>query len=424
MIVCPKLLEYEKDIAGIAEFFHDKGIDALCLIPGNFTLDHVLPLMAQSINIPTILWGLPTIEAWGALVCVQQTLYPFKELGLPYCYVVANLGDDRAWRTILSYARGAALLRRLKGLRVGLMGWRAQGMSDMTFDELALREVFGVQVVNVGLTRYTRAIKAVPGPEVHQLWNELKTGFDTTDVSDDVARYGVRSYLALKRLVSEDDLQAVTIECFHDHLGGPCLGCSLLNDQSIAASCESDVPGAVLMAAGQLLSGVPTFHVDIMVADLIANSAVLHHCGNLPRRLATDPKKVGLRAIPEHIGPGAYGPTVQALMRPGPITLANLVGRRGNMRISTMQGMVVPYELEFPGSAAKAVFALDLAKCLQELGRWGQGTTLSSLSDMWRMSLQNGANSLASTSCAWAEVTKWAEDGATGVAGCMGLTSR
>lgn len=373
LITCPKLLEYEKDIAEIVGFFHDKDIDALCLIPGNFTLDQVLPLMAQGIDLPTILWGLPTMEAWGALVCVQQTLYVFKELGLPYCYVVANLGDDRAWETILSYARGAALMRRLKGLRVGIVGWRAQGMSDMTFDELALREIFGVQVVNVGLTRYTRAIDTVPGPEVDQLWDQLKPGFDTTNVSDDVARYGVRSYVALKRLVSEDALQAMTIECFHDHLGGPCLGCSLLNDQGIAAACESDVPGAVLMAAGQLLSGEPTFHVDIITADLAGNSAILHHCGNLPRRLAADLNKVALRAIPEHIGPGAYGPTVQASMRPGPITLANLVGRRGNMRISIMEAMVVPYELEFPGSAAKAVFPFDLAQGLQDLGRWGSG---------------------------------------------------
>ena len=25
----------------------------------------------------------------------------------------------------------------------------------------------------------------------------------------------------------------MTVECFHDHLGGPCLGCSKLNDQGI-----------------------------------------------------------------------------------------------------------------------------------------------------------------------------------------------
>jgi L-fucose isomerase-like protein len=373
LIVSPRLLEYEKDIPPLVEFFRDQAIDAVLLIPGNFTLDHVLPMAAQAIGLPTILWGIPTQEAWGALVCVHQTLYPFFELGLPYCYVVGELGDARAWDKAISYAQAAAIVRHLKGMRIGLMGWRAQGMSDTAFDELALREVFGVQVVNVGLTRYTRAVDAVGDIEIDQAWGELKPGLKTEGLAEAVARYGVRSYLAMKTLANEEALQAVTVECFHDHLGGPCLGCSLFNDQGIAAACESDVPGALLMAAGQLLSGAPTFHVDIIKANLAENSAILHHCGNLPRRLAANPNEVALRAIPEHVGPGAYGPTVQATMRPGPITVVNLVGRRGTMRMCAFEGEAVPYHLEFAGSAAKAVFPFPLAQALEALGSRGFG---------------------------------------------------
>jgi L-fucose isomerase-like protein len=177
----------------------------------------------------------------------------------------------------------------------------------------------------------------------------------------------------MKQLAQEETLQAVTVECFHDHLGGPCLGCSLFNDQGIAAACESDVPGALLMTVGQMLSGEPTFHVDIIKADLAESSAVLHHCGNLPRRLAADPGHVGLRAIPAHVGPGAFGPTIQATMAPGPVTVANLVGRRGTLRVCALEGEAVPYRLEFPGSAAKAVFPFDLASGLQQIGQRGFG---------------------------------------------------
>ena len=138
LVMSPRLLEYESDIAPITDHFHKSGIDALMLVPGNFTLDHVLPLMADAIGLPTLLWGIPTQQAWGALVAIHQTLYPFKELGLRYRYLAAELGDARAWDKALSYARGAALVRRLRGLRIGLMGWRAQGMSDTAFDELAL----------------------------------------------------------------------------------------------------------------------------------------------------------------------------------------------------------------------------------------------------------------------------------------------
>jgi L-fucose isomerase-like protein len=373
VIVSPWLLESERDIPRIVDFFSDKGIEVLLIIPGNFTLDHVMPLLAQDIGLPTILWGMTTQEAWGAFVGVQQTLFPFKELGLPYLFVVGDLGSERIWSKMLAYARGAALKNRLKGLRVGLMGWRAEGMSDVVFDELALRETFGVQVVNIGLTRYSRTVEAIPGVEVDTAWSEMRSGFDTSIIEDNVVRYGVKSYLAMQKIAADENLQAVTVECFHDHVGGPCLGCSLFNDQGIAASCESDVPGAIIMSVGQILSGRPTFHVDIIKADLKENSAIWHHCGNMPTRLAADSGRLKLRPVPEHIGPGAYGPTIQATLRPGPITAANLVGRRGSMRVCAMEGEAVPYELEFPGSAAKVVFPFNLAEALEKLGNAGYG---------------------------------------------------
>ncbi|MGZ6347648.1 MAG: hypothetical protein ACXWNC_08815, partial [Anaerolineales bacterium] len=340
-VISPLLLESEKDIPPITQFFADKSLDALLLIPGNFTMDHVMPLLAQEMGLPTVLWGMTTQEAWGAFVGVQQTQYPFKELGLEYIFVVGDLGSDRIWQRILNFTRGAAIKRRLKGLRVGLMGWRAEGMSDVTFDELALRETFGIQVVNVGLTRYTRTADSIPDDEVTDAWNEIRSGFDTSIIKDEVVQSGVRSYLAMKMIATDENLQAATVECFHDHLGGPCLGCSLFNDQGIAASCESDVPGAIIMAVGQILSGRPTFHVDIIKADLKENSAIWHHCGNMPTQLAAERGPIKLRPIPEHIGPGAFGPTIQATLRPGPVTAANLVGRHGSMRVCAMEGEAV-----------------------------------------------------------------------------------
>jgi L-fucose isomerase-like protein len=307
------------------------------------------------------------------LVCAQQAIFPLKELGVQYLFVVGELGTFKTWDKVLTFARGAALKKRIKGMRIGLMGWRAQGMSDMAFDELALREVFGVQIVNVGLTRYTRTVDAIPEPQVELTWQDLRDGFDITKVKEDVARYGIRSYLALKQLQQDENLQAVSVECFHDHLGGPCIGCSKLNDEGIAASCESDVCGAVVMAAGQHLTNEPTFHVDALKVDLSRNSAIWHHCGNLPRRLAEHPDRLGLLAIPEHIGPGAYGPVIQATMKPGPVTVVNLVGRRGNMRICALEGDAISHELEFPGSAAKVIYPFDLAEAFEIFGNAGFG---------------------------------------------------
>jgi L-fucose isomerase-like protein len=372
IISCPIRLESENNIAPIVAFFEAKALDALCLVPGNFTLDHIMPLMAQAMGLPTLLWGIPTRLAWGALVAIQQTMYPFAELKLPYRFVVGELGQARAWEKVLVYARAAALVRRLKGTRIGIVGWRAQGMSDMTFDELALREVFGVQVLNVGLTRYERTRDALPATDVEAAWQGLALGFEASDLPDPVRQMGVRSYLALKQLMAEDNLQGVTMECFPDHLGEPCLACSVLADQGLAASCETDVPCALLQAAAHILTSEPSLHSDIIIADPASNSAVLGHCGNLPRKLAPDPEHVRL-ASPRQWGAGFRGPTVEGTTRPGPVTAVNLVGRRGNLRMAALEGAVVPYTQEFPGAWTKVSFPFDLAEALEDMGNAGYG---------------------------------------------------
>jgi L-fucose isomerase-like protein len=371
-IVCPTLLEYESDIPTIQSYFADKSLDTLLLIPGNFTLDHVMPMLTEAVGLPVVLWGLPTEDAWAALVGIQQTLLPFWELGLEYRFFVGELGDERIWGEVLRYARASALVRRMKGRRIGLMGWRAQGMSDVVFDELCLRETFGVHVVNLGMTRYTRAVEAVSKVAVADGWAEVSQAYVADSLPVDIREMGIRSYLAMKRLVEEEDLSAVTLECFHDHLGEPCLGCSIFNDAGIAAPCESDVNAAVVMMAGQILSGEPTFHVDIFRAELPQNTAIMAHCGNLPRQLAAEPETVRLSRARE-FGAGFSGPVVQANMRPGPVTVVNLVGRRGTMRMSVMEAEILSDELDFPGSAAQVVFPFDLAKALEMLGNKGYG---------------------------------------------------
>jgi L-fucose isomerase-like protein len=306
-------------------------------------------------------------------VAIQQTVFSFKELKYPYRFVTGTLDDEDVWREILTYIRASAMHRRLSGLRIGLMGWRAQGMSDVIFDELALRQTFGVQLVNLGLTSYSRMMQSFTEQDIDRLWQQIKPEFDTTLLPDEVGCYGVRSYLALKEFVTNENLQAITLECFHDHLGCPCLGFCMLNDQGIAAPCENDVPAAVLMVATQTLTGEPTFHTDIVEADYANNWAVFHHCGNLPLRLASAQEKPALKPIRETAGPGAYGPTIQAWMKPGSITAANLVSGRSELRLCAMEGEVLPEKMDLSGSGAKVSFPFSLKRALEKLANEGYG---------------------------------------------------
>ena len=59
-----------------------------------------------------------------------------------------------------------------------------------------------------GLTRYERTVNAVPAAEVEAAWDKMESRFDTSIISPEAVRYGVQSYLAMKQLASDEDLQA------------------------------------------------------------------------------------------------------------------------------------------------------------------------------------------------------------------------
>jgi len=147
----------------------------------------------------------------------------------------------------------------------------------------------------------------------------------------------------------------------------------MLNNQGIAAPCENDVLAAILMAGSQLLSGEPTFHTDIVEADYTENYAVFHHCGNLPTGLVSPSDKPGLKPIRETAGPGAYGPTIQAWMKPGPVTAANMVGGQDGLRMCALEGETRVMKSDLPGSGAWVTFSYDLARALETLGNRGYG---------------------------------------------------
>jgi L-fucose isomerase-like protein len=127
------------------------------------------------------------------------------------------------------------------------------------------------------------------------------------------------------------------------------------------------------MAAASRLTGSATFHTDIVEADYAENWAIFHHCGNMPVSLANPAYKPGLKPIRETAGPGAYGPTVQATMKPGPVTVANLVNGRYELRLCTLHGEVLPVHMGLSGSGARIAFPFSLRQALEVIGNEGYG---------------------------------------------------
>ncbi len=102
-----------------------------------------------------------------------------------------------------------------------------------------------------------------------------------TPSDDELAKVG-RVAQALRNLVIEHNLEAVTVECFsllmETNVSG-CFALSLLNDISEStAGCEGDVPATFTMMLGKLLTGFPGFMSNVTKIDQEKNTAVFAHC--------------------------------------------------------------------------------------------------------------------------------------------------
>lgn len=92
-----------------------------------------------------------------------------------------------------------------------------------------------------------------------------------------------RLYKAYKEYVTANGIGAISSRCWPDFFtsfGTPvCSVLSLLNAEGVAASCESDVYGALSMYIGMQLTGKATFFGDPVSMDEQEGTVTFWHCG-------------------------------------------------------------------------------------------------------------------------------------------------
>jgi L-fucose isomerase-like protein len=190
----------------------------------------------------------------------------------------------------------AAALRRL---RLGLIGPPSDWLVASHPDPAAVRRVWGPEVVAVGMDRFLAACRAA--------------------ALEGAPGSGVEA--ALRALVREERLDAVTVRCF-DLIGAledtACPALSALNDEGIVAGCEGDVPSALGMAWVRLLLGSASWMANPARLNPVSRTLVLAHC-TVPRTL------VGEVRMDTHFESGK-GRALAGEFPPGPVTLLRVGG--------------------------------------------------------------------------------------------------
>ena len=177
----------------------------------------------------------------------------------------------------------------LQGLRIGLFGQPSDWLIASDVDRDYLLEHFGVETLDIDLQRLIDGIKAVPQADavkVAQAIVKRSKAVKEPSCADMVE--AAKAYLAIKKICTEERLDAMTIRCFDivKTCGTTsCLALALLNDEDIVAGCEGDMQTLMSMILAKRLCGEEAFMAN--PSNLTDHSAMLAHC-TIPLAMCDD----------------------------------------------------------------------------------------------------------------------------------------
>jgi L-fucose isomerase-like protein len=248
-----------------------------------------------------------------------------SRVGKDFFFQMGSFSKGQMAAEVKTFARAAAARQRLKGTQIAIVGPPIPEIAKMT--SLSRKDLakFGVQLKQLSLEKLVKKARSLSEKAAKRksenVLKELGLSLPTGNEMKTVLK-SLTYYLALKEMVQENQIQAIGVRCWPEFFSPEiddaiCLALALLSDEGIPGSCENDIPGALSMLIGQILTGQPSYNGDYLVGDGASNSITLWHCGAAATRLADNRKKVQLK---RHWATDK-GTVAEFVLKPGRMTL-------------------------------------------------------------------------------------------------------
>lgn len=339
------------DVAGHAP-------DLVVAFQSTFADSTMVMAIAQAVDAPLLLWAVPEPHTGGRLrlnsLCgINLAGHALTRAKVRYACVYAEPDDPAALDEISVQARAAATRRVLRESTIGRVGENPAGFETCLMDAPALRERFGVGVVQIDLHEqvFTEARSADPervGATRARLGQRV-AGLDALDPHGVDGTLAV--YEALRERAERDGLSGYAVRCwpeFFTELGcAACGAMSLLNEERTPSSCEADVNGTVTSLMLQALSGGSAFGSDVVSLDRERDALVLWHCGLAPLDMADGEEQPGVTIHSNRRLPLL----MQFTLKPGIVTVARLSEATGSYRLVIGRGEVLRAPRAFSGTS-------------------------------------------------------------------------
>jgi L-fucose isomerase-like protein len=222
------------------------------------------------------------------------SLHILHRHGIPCKYVWSAPGKSIAPESYLPFLRAARAVRRLRGMKLGMVGFGDMRLQSTGFDVQEIHESFGVEVESLDMLELEKGMQSLTADEVARQTEALTAGwvFDGKPPREGLQKV-VAAYLYLDRLATERGYAGVSIKCptgVAQTMGmTPCLvGCLLARTRHYV--CENDIPGLLTQVMLGAISDQPSTYLELY--EILDDGLLLGCCGFCPEALLAEPLKV------------------------------------------------------------------------------------------------------------------------------------
>ncbi|MFZ5853889.1 MAG: hypothetical protein ACOYXS_05195 [Chloroflexota bacterium] len=385
-VVHAGLVEEEHQAAAAARLFNAEDVDIIVAMELAYTKGVVPARCLIDTTAPVLVWNAQNISRLGEqdgfdVVMLNSGMAGIPELtavllrtGREFSMVTSRLDDPEGRRKVRDIITAAAVRRRLRTARVALVGHPFEGMTDLMFDGLSLRQEVGPVVWPLEPEKIAVRFGEIAQAEVEAMVAAERARY-LVEMEPALFERSVRLALAIESVVKEHGFDAFTafdqVWLTDPRVGIiPSYGTGRLCELGIPAAPEGDVNCAVAQLVLQELAGQATT-VENYVIDFDNNAVMFSHDGHGNPALAT-PGEAKVKHSIYYQGVHGFGAGFEFAYRPGPVTnLALVTVGENQWRFVISEGEFLPFSPR-PISAPQTLFRHDSLPIDEWCNEWCQ----------------------------------------------------
>lgn len=269
-------------------------------------------------------------------------------------YVFGGPEEALVIETITATIKAAKLKKSLKSLTIAAIGLTPQGFGFGRAMDAEIAKYFGANLESIEareLMTKANNYKEEDYAYLREEANSKMLGLDAIPAAN-VDGF-LRLYKAYQSFVDEHNVGAIASRCWPDFFTEfktpVCAVLGMLNDIKVAASCESDLYGAISMYAGIELSDQPVFFGDPVSLNEEESTITFWHCGTAACSLARPDKGPTMGLHPNR----QIGPTMEFGCKPSEEATIFRIGRNpdASVRLFIATGEILDLPQQFYGTS-------------------------------------------------------------------------